>query len=385
MYNWNKKGAIIVYHDSVFGPPHELRDFLKSEGIGRLVCIGHVNRFVPENEVKSTYVEVYKDKKLCNRHESIRLSVSEPLQYILDFIKTIFWSLRFTEGKTDFFIGLGNLNALAGIILKKMGMIQYVIYYVIDYVPQRFPNRVLNSFYHWLDSFCARSSDATWNYAASMIEARSNKWNHTFPNQLVVPNGIHVRISSSQTPLASHKYELIYLGTLFEHQGLQLAISALPEIKKRFPKAKVTVIGDGPYRGQLETIVKSLGVTREVTFMGKIEDPIEADRRVALASLGIAMYTPDHPMVRFTEPGKVKRYLANAVPVIMTDIGQAALEVKKWNCGLVVPFKTDRFSRAVIDFFSDSTRMQRYRKQAVAYAKRSEWSLIFANAFKKFT
>lgn len=379
--DWSKKRVVIVYHDSVFGPPHELRDYLRKKSADSVLCIGHANRYLENNPVKSSYYELYRRKVLVERHDSRIINLPEFLQYTKDFFQTIFWFLT-KQKKADYFVGLGNLNAAAGLILRLFGLVDKVIYYVIDYVPKRYSNSIMNSLYHVIDYLCVRFCDFTWNYSEIMIKERSSKWHTTFLNQQVVPNGIHIRKALIQPFSKIHPYELIFLGSLSKEQGVQLAIESMPGIVKKFPSARLYIIGQGYYRKMLEELVKKLHVSKYVDFLGYIADPVKVDKRLAFSSLGIAPYRVDHTLVFHTEPGKIKRYLSCGVPVVMTHVGKISEEIINHHCGFITPYSVKEFSKIVMDYFSKINQMQKYRGNAVRYAAGYQWENIFNQAFK---
>ncbi|MCX6791903.1 MAG: hypothetical protein NT149_02595, partial [Candidatus Gottesmanbacteria bacterium] len=53
--DYSGKTAVIVCHDVMIGPPHELRDYLIQHKIARLVFIGHRNRARLENDIHRSY------------------------------------------------------------------------------------------------------------------------------------------------------------------------------------------------------------------------------------------------------------------------------------------------------------------------------------------
>ena len=75
----------------------------------------------------------------------------------------------------DLFVGIDNLNALAGIFLRKLGAVRRVAYYVIDYTPRRFANPLLNRLYHWIDRTCVRHADVIWNLSSRMHKVRARQ------------------------------------------------------------------------------------------------------------------------------------------------------------------------------------------------------------------
>jgi len=60
---------------------------------------------------------------------------------------------------------------------------------------------------------------------------------------------------------------ILAVARLIKEKGVQYAIEALADIKD----ANLVVVGDGPYRKQLEDMAKKLGVTKRVKFTGYVE------------------------------------------------------------------------------------------------------------------
>ncbi|HCM82171.1 MAG: hypothetical protein UV63_C0001G0070 [Microgenomates group bacterium GW2011_GWC1_43_11] len=375
------KTTVIVCHDAMFGPPHELRDFLLSRRIKTLVFIGHRNRSMEDNSVRSSYREWYESGRMIKKSTAPTTSfLPEAIAYGIDSIVTLYWTLS-VPGKIDYYIGLGNLNAFNGLFLRMAGKINQCIYYVIDYIPRRFSHALMNALYHRLDYWCAVFCDATWNYAPQMIVARTSRWKRIFPNQKVTPNGVRVRYDREK-PKRLSLNEVMYLGSIVEGQGIQLVIEALQYIIPAVPSVHFSLIGKGPYRKSLEHMIKEKNLEKHVTFIGYIEDPDTTDKRVAKAALGIASYTPTNTVVTHTEPGKIKRYFACGLPVIMTDVGSIAEESFQTGCSLIVPYDKRCLARAVVSLLKNKKKMEIMRKNALAFAKKYRWDHIFTDAFR---
>jgi glycosyltransferase involved in cell wall biosynthesis len=64
------------------------------------------------------------------------------------------------------------------------------------------------------------------------------------------------------------KYEFVFLGRLVSQKGCELLIKACKSLKGPFT---LNIIGDGPERGKLERMVKDLGLTKNISFLGILE------------------------------------------------------------------------------------------------------------------
>jgi len=71
---------------------------------------------------------------------------------------------------------------------------------------------------------------------------------------------------SQSTPL------LGCVGVLLPDKGQEWLIRALAEVKKEFPESKLLLAGDGPCRGQLESVARELGLKDDVIFAGFVKD-----------------------------------------------------------------------------------------------------------------
>ncbi|MBI3780592.1 MAG: glycosyltransferase family 4 protein, partial [candidate division NC10 bacterium] len=61
------------------------------------------------------------------------------------------------------------------------------------------------------------------------------------------------------------------------YKGHDMVIRALPIIKAKCPNVRYRVVGDGWLRGYLASLAKSLGVERDVQFLGEVSDAALAD------------------------------------------------------------------------------------------------------------
>lgn len=62
------------------------------------------------------------------------------------------------------------------------------------------------------------------------------------------------------------------IGRLAPQKGHKHLIAALPTVVRQFPKTKLAIVGEGWLRSNLEAQVASLGLTRNVVFLGKRTD-----------------------------------------------------------------------------------------------------------------
>jgi glycosyltransferase involved in cell wall biosynthesis len=73
-------------------------------------------------------------------------------------------------------------------------------------------------------------------------------------------------------PVAERPLRILFVGRLVEMKGCAYLIEAFPEISRRIPDAELVVIGDGPFRNDLETLARNLDV--RVQFLGAVAPDI---------------------------------------------------------------------------------------------------------------
>lgn len=75
--------------------------------------------------------------------------------------------------------------------------------------------------------------------------------------------------------------QIVYVGRLIEQKGVQILLQALGQLAD-MSGWHLNIIGDGPYRGQLETLVRQMNLTDRVAFHGICRD---VPQRLAAADL----------------------------------------------------------------------------------------------------
>jgi glycosyltransferase involved in cell wall biosynthesis len=76
----------------------------------------------------------------------------------------------------------------------------------------------------------------------------------------------------------------VFLGRLVDSKGVDSVLEVLARVRKKVPKARMRIIGDGPDRKRLETMAKKLGLADVVTFYGWVP-PEECPRLLAECDL----------------------------------------------------------------------------------------------------
>ncbi len=117
---------------------------------------------------------------------------------------------------------------------------------------------------------------------------------------------------------SSAPIELVYHGTLTPLYGLDVAIRGIAAAATRGVHARLTIIGDGAERGQLETLASRLGLGGRVLFEGRLPQTA-LPARLCRADAAIVP-TQLNGMTRYSLSNKLLEYVHLGIPVIATRL-----------------------------------------------------------------
>lgn len=369
---------IIATHTDTTGPAQNLLEFCVNSRLLKTLFISHPLSY-REGMEGSSWALYAGGEKI--KGDGLKNAKRNDLpDYIRHTLLNFWWVLK-ARGKWDIFVGVDNLNAFCGIILRWMGKTNKVIYYTIDFVPDRFDNKVLDKIYHWADIFCVKNADITWNLSPRMAQGREKhlglKENYR-NKQILVPEGVWFdRIEKYPFEMVN-KHCLVFLGHLVPRLGVQKAIEAVPEIIKAIPDFQFIIIGKGEYKEELKNLAQKLQVDKYVKFEGFIPDHRDVEKIIAKCAVGIAPYSDDEKSFSYyADPSKTKIYMGCGLPVIMTDIFYNAKEIEDAGAGKIVGYDSSEIASAVINMLSNEKKLKEYKELATEYAKNLDWNAIF--------
>ncbi len=370
----------IATHVYATGPSFRLEEYLQDKTYD-LIFIGHPFSFSGD---RRSFVRIYKKGKLVKEEHFIDWKGPEFLFYAKDILLTLWWIVKY-GGKVDYFIGSDNLNAFSGYILKLIGRVNKYIFYTIDYVPNRFDNKLLNSFYHALDRLAVKKSDKVWNLSSIMVTERRKRGisSQYTDKQIVVPIGTDIP-KKLLTFDQIDKYKIVFMGHLRTGQGVELLIQAMPDIIKKVAKAHLLIVGGGPLEEKYKKLTENKKLTEYIHFSGFVKDYSSVEKLLIGSAVAVAPYVDDDKTyTRYTDPGKPKDYLASGIPVVITKVPQVAYEIEKNKCGIAINDDKKELVEAIVKLLTDKKMLSEYRSNSIQMAKKYTWDKIFDKALKE--
>jgi len=309
------------------------------------------------------------------------------ISYKLRDFASIFYLILVKGKRYDLFIGVEAVYAIAGVLLKKLGMIGVVIYYVSDYSPRRFGGSVFNTIYLWLDRFCVKNADFTWDVSPAMLEARLGAGlQKKYAKKVIhVPNALFPEQISSAPIAKRQKNQLVYMGILDKDMGPDLAIEALAKVKKKIPDVLLHIIGGTTDNViKLKALSQNLGLEKTVIFHGFVSDNRKMAHIVKNSMIGLAPYRSFKTSVRWWgDAGKIRQYLASGLPVVTTKVPPLGKEITTQGAGILVNDRKEDFANGIIRLLTDKELYRTMSKKAGELSKENTWENSYMSAFKK--
>lgn len=194
----------------------------------------------------------------------------------------------------------------------------------------------------------------TINEAAAIItlsqagaEALRNSFGATSPIE-VIPTMIEEPLQLSQ-PLREGKPGVLIgcSGRLSEEKGHSDLVKAAAQVLRVRPDVQFLITGDGPLRPRLEALTQELGLERQVSFLGFIDD---AQFPAFLAQLDIFVL----PSLMEGMPIIILEAMAYGKPVVATAVGGVPELIQDGLSGLLVPAqRSDLLAEAILRLIDD--------------------------------
>jgi len=209
------------------------------------------------------------------------------------------------------------------------------------------------------------------------------------PNKPVdlIPNGVDTELFKPKPPslqaaekigLTGDESVVAFSGHIMEHKGLDTLIAAAQIVSKQHHNVKFLIIGDGPQRREVESMVNRMGLSDRFVFTGFVSQE-EMQEYLLLADVCVAPYKqmayfkislPETPM-------KAVEYMALGKPVVMSRISDE--NVISWSGGgiLTEPDNVKEFASKILVLIEDETLRKTMGEKGRKYVEANlSWTKI---------
>ena len=117
----------------------------------------------------------------------------------------------------------------------------------------------------------------------------------------------------SVLPESEKKYDVVFLGRMHLLKGVFDLPDVWAQVRRNYPEATLTVIGEGPHRGAVMTQFVERGLMEGVRFVGSVPEG-EKNRLLSETRIGLSLSSEEGWGLAVNE------YLACALPVVAYDL-----------------------------------------------------------------
>lgn len=163
----------------------------------------------------------------------------------------------------------------------------------------------------------------------------------------------------------SGKHVLVYVGRLVHHKSVDVLINAFALVRKALPNSVVLIIGNGPERRNLETLVSKLDLQDSVHFLGECSDD-DLPRFYSAADVFII------PSIHEGFCSPIIEAMACGTPVIGSNC--TAIRETMGGCGILFePNNIRDLAEKILSLLTDERLRRTLAKQGLKYAKSFSW------------
>ena len=199
---------------------------------------------------------------------------------------------------------------------------------------------------------------------------------------VLLPNGVDTEIftpdprGKEACQRDAGQFYLVGVGRLIERKGFDTLIRAMAAVRDRLPAAKLEIIGEGPEKEALQTLISELGLDGTVVLRGRVD----LDDLIAAYRAADLFVMPNRTLANGDTEGFGLVFLeANAcgLPVIGGRAGGAVDAIVDGVTGyLIDPTDTDALVGRICGMLSDETARDRLSETALDHARHNSWARI---------
>jgi len=161
---------------------------------------------------------------------------------------------------------------------------------------------------------------------------------------------------------------ILYMGTLFDFSGLDETIRWLPDITGKVPEVKLLIVGDGPQRGKLESIIRETGAGDRVIITGF--QPYETmPQYINMAAVCLNPFRITGA-TREIFPGKIVQYLACGKAVVATPLPGLVAVTPGEEQGIAFAGTPEDMAEKLVNVLKDKEYRRRLERNGLEYVKK---------------
>ncbi|AKB76148.1 Glycosyltransferase [Methanosarcina lacustris Z-7289] len=213
----------------------------------------------------------------------------------------------------------------------------------------------------------------------ALSEDMKRKMNTIYKREdiVILPNGIELDkfkgLSSRKQNNDKTKKTIIFVGTLRPVKGIEYLIKAMNSIHEQLPNTDLLIVGDGPDREKMETLVQELNLQDCIHFVGKVSNE-EIPEYMAQADLfALPSLSEGFGIVNIEA-------MAAGLPIVTTNVGGLPeIVINGENGFLVEPKNPEALAETILLILSDNDLKARISMNNQMKAEQYSWDIVVKN------
>ena len=229
----------------------------------------------------------------------------------------------------------------------------------------------------WQEKLCVRFADRVIvinDPIKEVLEARG-----VFPDKMtVVMNSADDRLfageQSIQGDRTDGRFVMMYHGTLTPLYGLDIALRAFARASPQLETAEFWILGDGPQRARLESLVLELGLAEKVRFVGVVP---QQDIAAWLAQCDVGVLaTRQDQFLDLSFSSKLPEYIVMGKPVIVSRLETIRRYFSEDALAFFDPHDEADLARRMVELYENSDRRRELAECAAQEYAPIDWSVM---------
>jgi glycosyltransferase involved in cell wall biosynthesis len=190
------------------------------------------------------------------------------------------------------------------------------------------------------------------------------------PRLRIIGNGLPLE-GIAEAPNATDAFDVLYVGRLIDEKRVDLLLEAIALLRAPLPALRCAIVGDGPERIALERQAARLGLERQVSFLGHVDDA------TAFGLMKAAKLFVQPSMREGFGMTVAEAQACGAVPVVVRSEASAAPDlVRDGVDGSVVDPTPNAIAESVLALMGDPRRRTSMSIAARGTATARGWDLL---------
>ena len=176
----------------------------------------------------------------------------------------------------------------------------------------------------------------------ALIKLGETKPIFVIPNAISIPN---IRESKNV-----NQFQFVSISRMEEYKKVDVIIKAVKIVKESYPEIKLILIGDGPYRKNLEKLASKLDITENVVFMGYVSN----QEKESIISSSLALVFPS---VQEGFGLVILEAFAQKKPVLVSDVRPMSDIIENNKTGLLIsPLDENKWASGMIHMIQNQEK-----------------------------